>query len=185
MSQFTYSTTASDLWGSSSDGVVNTDDRHYLGTNGGGGSFVKNWIPFTINLPKGLIITTATLKVIAVATRSDYVDLDIGCEAADNPSAPADWTALNARTLSTAFTNWVVPAFTSGNEYTVDITTAVQEILNRAGWASGNTMAILAKNNATVAGAFRRFAASEHATSTEPILVIDFPSHIPRGGFII
>jgi len=184
MSVFLFSAGSGDLWGSSSDGIVDTDTTSYLGYNGGGGSLVKNWIPFTVNLPQGLVITSAILKVIATATRSDYVDLKFGCEAADNPSAPSDWTALNAIIQTTAFSTIVVPGFTSGNEYTFDITTAVQEILNRAGWVYGNTLAVFIKNNLTDAGAFRRFAMVEHASSTEPILEITFPTHIPSGGMI-
>lgn len=183
MSTFTFSAGAGDCWGSSATGVVDTDTNAYLGRENGS-SKVRDWIPFTVNLPKSLVITSATLKVIATVNRSDFVSVFMGCEDADNPTMPTDWSDILGRSLTSGFTAVEVDAYTNGDEHTYDITTAVQEILNRAGWAPGNTMAVLIIDDATPSGAWRRFATLEHATFAEPKLEIVFPSFIPRMGMV-
>ena len=136
----------------------------------------KAWIPFVVPILKNTTVLTATIKLVANNTRSGATcKLRFGCEAADNPSAPSTWATLNSRTMSAAYTDDNnVAAQTAGTEYTWNITTAVQEILNRAGWASGNTMAVLIHENAGSSGSQRTVASYDNVTYTEPILVIEY-----------
>ena len=183
-SVFTISTTAADLWGSSADGIENADTKFYIGF-APSGSKAKVWIPFVVNLPKGIVISAATLLIVGETTRTDDCPQKIGCDAADNASAPASWTDLNAKTLTTAFNSTnIANNVVAGTEYQVDVTTAVQEILNRAGWSFGNTLAVLIHDNGTSSGDLHRFAMFEHATYAEPKLQISVPSNIPRGGMV-
>lgn len=183
MSVFQFSTGAGDLWGSSSDGIQDTDTKFFIGYNGGGGSKVKVWLPFVVNLPKIPTVSSAFLKIVGETTRSDTCPLRIGCDDQDNPSSPADWTALNTRVMTSAFTSTdIATNVIAGAEYSIDITTAVQEIFDRAGWAFGNTMAVLIIDDGTSINDFHRFAAFEHATLAAPILEINFSSYVPRSG---
>lgn len=182
---YNFSTTAADLWGSSSDGLQGTDTKFFVGYNGGGGSKVKVWIPFNVTLPKSITITAATLLIVGETTRSDNLSLKWGCEAVDSASAPASWADLNAKSMTTAFTTGdIATNVVAGTQYQLDITTAVQEILNRSGWTYNNVMACMIWDDGTSVGDFHRFAMFEHATHTEPILQISIPSPIPRGGMI-
>lgn len=157
-----------------------------IGKSAGGDDW-KTWLPFVVPLDKSLVITSATLKVIASGNLSaDTMRFKVGCEAADNPAAPILWAQLDGRTLSTAYntqsftTNW-----TAGTEYTFDITTAVQEILDRAGWASGQTMAVLIIDNGSDAGALREFASEENTTKNPPVLEIIYTPSSGKGQVII
>lgn len=139
------------------------------------GTAVKNcWLPFVVTLGKNIPIISATLKVVCSSSGSSTtVKIKAGCEAADNPSNPTTIASAASRVLTSAYTtNDNVASWTAGNEYTFDITTAVQEVLNRAGWASGNTMAVMIVDNGSSNSASRSFASNEHATYAEPKLEI-------------
>lgn len=171
----TYTCTSGDLYGN--DVVfLNTAGQIGFGGGGAGETAYKAWVPFTVNLRNRFKIYSATLKMVASSNKSGTTcKAKFGCEAADNPSAPANWAGLNARTLTTAYTqDDNVAAWTEGTEYTVDITSAVQEVLNRAGWASGQTMAVLIVDNTSSTGASREFASSENASYTEAKLEIAY-----------
>lgn len=178
----TYVCGSGDLYGNDA-AFLNTAGQIGFGGGGAGETAYKAWVPFTVNLRNRLKIFSATLKVRAASNKGGTtVKVKIGCEAADNPSAPANWSQLNARTLTTAYTtDDNVSAWTEGTEYSFDITTAVQEILNRAGWASGQTMAVLTADNGSTTGATREFASSENASYDEAKLVIAYY----KGGQVI
>ena len=164
----TFSATSGDVWGDTGGTIYPTNNDLVLQVN------ARTWIPFTItNIFHGATIVGATLKLVAKDSQSGTaVKQKFGCEAADNPSAPANWTELASKTLTTAYlTDNNVAAWTDGTEYTFDITTAVQEIIDRAGWASGNTLAVLIVDNSTTGGV-RKIASYEHATYAEPKLEI-------------
>lgn len=140
------------------------------------------WVPFP-NCPigKGKTITSATLKVTATQTvGSGTLTVYIGCEAADNPAAPTTLADLRARVLTAAFTTAGVGPYTAGTQYTYDITAAVQEIINRSGFAMGNTIAVYIQTSITT-NASRPFASSENGTYTPPKLEIVVPYFVPSG----
>jgi hypothetical protein len=98
----------------------------------------------------------------------------VGCDDADTSATPTTWANLSGKTMTTArVTNNNVAAWTAGTEYTFDVTTAVQEVLDRAGFSAGNVVGIVIYDNGSSANALRSIASYEHATYTEPILVID------------
>lgn len=175
----TYSTTTADTWGKGS--LNDTDTRFVFGDNS-----AKSWIPFVVSLPANVTVSVATLRLRGATTRTETIAVRIGCEAADSASAPADWTALNAKTMTSAFTDTGIAAnVTAGDEYSITVTSAVQEVLNRAGWVYGNTLAILVFDNGTPIGDFHHFATFDHATYTEPQLDITTLAPAPRGGMLV
>ena len=138
----------------------------------------KAWIPFVVPLLNSTVLVSATLKLVANTSRSGTTGkLRFGCVAVDDASAPGTWAALNALTMTTAYTDDdSVAAQTAGVEYTWNITTAVQEIINRAGWASGNTIGVLIFENGGDNATQRTLASYDNETYTEPILSIDYYS---------
>jgi hypothetical protein len=81
-------------------------------------------------------------------------------EAADN-AAPFTTSAFNlsTRPRTSASVNWSVPAWTvfgaaGADQRTPDLSSVLQEVVNRAGWASGNAVVL------TAAGSGRRTAES-------------------------
>lgn len=143
---------------------------------GKAGTATKNaWIPFAnVTVPKNATVFSATFMVRASATGSSTtVKIKIGCEAADNPSDPTTIASAASRVLTTSYTiNNNVAAWTAGVEYSFDITSAVQEVLKRSGWASGNKMAVLIMDNGSSDSASRSFSSYENPTYAEAILEI-------------
>lgn len=155
-----------------SNGNVNTGDNEldmiYSGSyNQEIGMKFKN-----IDIPNGATITNAYIDFEADGTDSGTTHLTFSAEDTDN--AP-DFTATNfditSRTKTSAKITWSnVPSWnTNGNYQTPDISSVVQEIIDRPGWTSGNSIAIL------VNGSGRRQAESYNGESNNaPLLVIDY-----------
>jgi hypothetical protein len=182
MTTMTFTTTTNDLYGSTG-GMFPAHQYLQFGTDQLSTPRTRVWIPFNVTLPKNLNITSATLKIWS-AFSTGAVGQHIGCEAADNPSTPATWADLGARTQTTAkLTITSMPSYTQNTEITFDVTTAVQEVLNRAGWVNNNTMAILSVDDGNTNNfATRRFYSFDDVNFLPPILDIVFDQFIPRGG---
>ncbi len=100
-----------------------------------------------LDIPVGATITNAFITFRAVSadspnTNSGTTNLTIKCEDADSPSTfgSNDYNISN-RTLTSASASWSPGAWTTGVDYdTPDLSAAVQEVVNRPGWSSGNSM---------------------------------------------
>ena len=137
------------------------------------------WIPFVLNLAKSSTIISATVTVKASVTSSVVTsNVSAGCEAADSPSAPTTAADLRSRTMTGASTVTLVQ-YVANTTYNYDITTALQNVVNRSGWASGNTVAFMLRDVDTVDKPHILYSAH---TANPPILTVVVPSFIPRGG---
>lgn len=105
-----------------------------------------------VSVPQGTTITSALLKIGGAAGVGGVGSpaVIIHAEDADNPTLPSGGGDLTGRTLTSgvAFT----PSLTSGT-YSFDITSAVQTVINRAGFA-GDKMNIMFKNNGSASNNF-------------------------------
>lgn len=139
----------------------------------------KTWIPFVVGtienpIPKDTVINSATLGLVALSSHeSGTFKIKIGCERMGNVVAPINYYDLDARIMTIEFnTDTVLTEWVTGTTYYWDVTTAVQEILNRADWESGNTLAVLCMDVSSKERYI--YAASyENTTYTEPRLVIN------------
>ena len=118
---------------------------------GGGGMRFQN-----ITIPKSAMITNAYLNMTCDTSYSmTTVNSRICGDAEDNAatfSTQADYQArrgtaaggANNNLRTVANVTWDnLPAWTAGNHYvSPNISSVVQEIVNRAGWASGNSIAV-------------------------------------------
>jgi hypothetical protein len=155
--------------------VLTTDGIAYqVGSESGAEH--RSWVPFVLNIPKGATIASAIIKLICYANDTTTTcKIKLGFSAEDNAATPGTYTVLMALTQTSNVTlDNNVPSWTAGVEYTYDITTSLQEIVNRAGWVSGNTAALILANNGSSATAKRPIATFEHTTYAEPILVVNY-----------
>jgi len=104
------------------------------------------WVGLAI--PKGATITTAWIQFSAKESQSEVTNLNLYGQAAD--AAPQFTTSNNdvgARPRTTAVVNWQPAAWTAGEvtttQRTPDLKSLVQEVVNRAGWASGNPLVVI------------------------------------------
>ena len=133
-----FSLTHSGFWAGSYGWSAEVFYKQY----GGGGRFTN------VTIPKGATIVSAYLTLRSSQSMAGtVVNTRISAEDVDNPPTFADdKAAFDARwaNRTTARVDWdAIPAWTSGTDYnSPEIKTVIQEIVNRAGWASGNAIVI-------------------------------------------
>lgn len=105
-----------------------------------------------INIPQGSTITEAKFTGTTTNDRmhADYlngvVSVDIYGNDEDDASAPTNWSQYQSLSKTSASVVWNFPAETwPDNEERVspDIKTIIQEIVDRPGWESGNSIMIM------------------------------------------
>lgn len=184
MSTYTFSVSSSDCYGNVFGSLyTGTADLMIAGMSAPLDANVRTWIPFVVNMPNSKKIISATLRWVASDTQGAGFNVTYSCEAVDNATAPADATALYAKTLTAGYAA-AIPAYTAGVEYSIDITTDVQTVLNRAGWAYGNTLAVVVENNSGSGSNRRVVAASENGSYASPKLDI-VVTYVPKGSGLI
>jgi len=99
-----------------------------------------------VSIPQGATINTAYLRFKSTATEDGTTKTYIEGEDVDNaPTFADDKAAFDNRysNHTTARVDWEVPAWTDGNNYnSPEIKDVIQEIVNRANWASGNSLVL-------------------------------------------
>src|SRR5512144_2476406 len=142
MAAFDVISGAGECYGGGDVSFSTTATYMYLGGVPGGNT-VAAWMPFTMPLPRGIQILGATLHLTSTQTNPDLIHIRVGCEAADNPSTPTSSSDVRNRVLTAAYNVYNPENYSAGVTYTFDLTAAVQEVVNRAGWAYNNTLAAL------------------------------------------
>ncbi|MEZ5105132.1 MAG: DNRLRE domain-containing protein [Draconibacterium sp.] len=126
-----------------------------------------------VEIPQGATITSAYIEFETDETdNEDPCDLTIYGQADDNPSTfTSSAYNISNRTKTTAFSNWSPDDWTTVDEIhqTEDISAVVQELVNRAGWGSGNSMVYI------IEGTGQRIAeAYDGETSAAALLVVNY-----------
>ena len=99
----------------------------------------------------------------------------IKCEDSDDAVQITSGTDHNGRTSTTAYSDWTVPVMTAGTEYELaDFTTALQEVIDRAGWTSGNAIHVFISNNASSYNGVRLVSSLENTSYTEAELIVTY-----------
>lgn len=104
------------------------------------------WIGYrfqNVTIPNASTINTATLSYYVTSTTRDDNEQDVYGEDVDDAATFSTAASnISGRTLTTAKTTVSADSVGVGF-YAVDVTAVVQEIINRAGWVSGNDLALL------------------------------------------
>lgn len=100
----------------------------------------------SVTIPPGSTINSAVIRMTANLTYTGTgATYTISCHDTDDaPTFTTDSGNLSTRTKTTASVLWAPGATTSGNQYdTADFTAALQEVIDRPGWASGQDIAVI------------------------------------------
>ena len=104
------------------------------------------WIGYRfqgVTIPNASTINTATLSYYVTSTTRDDNEQDVYGEDVDDAATFSTAASnISSRTLTTAKTTVSADSVGVGF-YAVDVTAVIQEIINRAGWVSGNDLALL------------------------------------------
>ncbi|MGB5553697.1 MAG: GEVED domain-containing protein, partial [Flavobacteriaceae bacterium] len=127
-----------------------------------------------ISIPQGTTIVSASIQFTTDETDAGNTSVTIRGEDTNNASMFVNSNNnISNRTLTTASVSWNnIPSWNSvgqsgPNQITPDLTSIVQEIVNRGGWTSGNSMVFV------ITGSGERTAESYNGSSTQaPVLSI-------------
>lgn len=139
------------------------------------------WLRFTnITVPAGATITAASIQVRAVGLSGAIPAMTIDGNDIDNAVAPTSRSQVNALAHTSAAVSWTPPSWTATLPYTTsNLSTIIQEIVDRPGWSSGNAMLLFMKdtNTSNVVGQIS-FDAFEGSPANAAILSVTYDSGV-------
>ncbi|HET6323632.1 MAG TPA: hypothetical protein VFG04_02945 [Planctomycetaceae bacterium] len=96
-----------------------------------------------VTIPQGATITAASLT-LDFASRSGSPSNSVVGEAADNSATFTTATNnISGRSQTSASATWNMGSITTGNATSPDLSSIIQEIVNRVGWVSGNALSLI------------------------------------------
>jgi len=129
---------------SNGDVVTDSSDLEFV-LDGGVQQLVG--LRFTsVTIPQGATITDAYIKFQADESQSVQTDLTFQTQASDDaPAFDGSNSDVSGRSMNGSSVDWnSVPAWTTGNYYdTPDLSTIIQDVVDRAGWSSGNALVVV------------------------------------------
>jgi acid phosphatase type 7 len=126
-------------------------------------------------LPKNAAISKAYIQFKTASASSDLTTLTIQGQASDNAttftstSGNVSSRARTAASVSWSPVNWMTVGEAGVNQQTPDLTTIIQELVNRPNWVSGNAIAII------ISGTGKRVAwAFDGDNAGAPLLHVEY-----------
>lgn len=128
----------------------------------------------SVNIPSYADVDACFLRVTAFEDNSDVnATLRIGFANEGNPSAPANYSELQAVEVAEWVTWTVSEAWVDGTEYdSPDLAMLLKEIVHRSDWSIGNALLVIIEDASS--SYVRRFSAIEYSESERPRLYIDY-----------
>ena len=141
-----------------SDGVSSFDNTGiYAWVGNVSGVVYQSFYRFpNITIPKDATITDAYVLWTSYSTQSNITcKQHVSFNDSDDAVAPTDYASFagKSRTLEQ---DWTVDKWTGGWTDGVSLTSSIQSMVNRAGWASGNAMMLILTDDSSSGNAFRR-----------------------------
>jgi hypothetical protein len=126
-----------------------------------------------VAVPQGATVVGAYVQFQVDETNSAAATVTVRAESADNSSAFTTATfGISSRPRTNGSATWTVPTWTTAGaagagQRTPDLTSVVQEVVNRSGWAAGNSLTII------ITGTGRRTAESFEG-GAPPVLHLEY-----------
>ncbi len=166
---------------------LGTDDAQQVGTTmtttgttiGASLDATTDWAGMrfqNVDVPKGATVTSAFISVVPSATTEDEPLITLSAEDVDSSGTFTTGASNISNRTRTSTVSWSsTDLAASGSTYhnSPDITSMVQTIINRAGWATGNPVTIIAQGGATTTRDLT-IEAFENAGNNPPRLTINF-----------
>lgn len=121
------------------------DDDLDMGWEGEDLNIMTTFLRFqNVTIPQGASIESAVLNIYAHEDEADEARVTIFAEATDNSPAFVETELITGRTWTTASFPWTITEpWTMWQPYSSpDFKNVIQEVVNRTGWTSGNSMTI-------------------------------------------
>lgn len=161
--------------------AASSDDAHQTGTsmNLTNVSVVceaaTSWGGFrwdNVTVPKDATINSAYIRLYTASTTYDSPDVVIYCEDADDAATfTTSSSNISGRPLTTANVAWQDTDIGGTWQNSIDISAPIQEVVNRAGWASGNALVVIMDGQSTSPW---RIRAWDNGTGHGAVINIDY-----------
>jgi hypothetical protein len=139
-----------------------------------GNQIISAWRWTSVTIPQGATINSATLTLIVDSTVTASIGSSIKGIDEDNTSDfSSDPTGRATTTVGHPFS---VVNPTGGNSKVITITEAIQEIIDRVGWASGNALGLLTDDDTTSNDNIIDFKSYEGDSTKAALLDVDYTS---------
>ena len=127
-------------------------------------------------IPQGATISSVKLTFQAAFTSTGTVcNANVYFNDVDNATAPTTYTEANDKAVTAAISWNSVVGWTANSDYdSPSIVSILQAIVNRPGWASGQAMMVLVKNNSSSLDARRHPKTYEASTTLCARLVVTY-----------
>ncbi|HSJ85625.1 MAG TPA: SdiA-regulated domain-containing protein, partial [Anaerolineales bacterium] len=138
-----------------------------------------------IPVPQGAFIVNAYVQFTTDEVNSEATQLTIQGQASDNPITFASGSAkISLRPKTTAAVTWspdpwLIVGQTGAAQRTPNLTAIIQEIVNRPGWAGGNSLAIIITGSSTGHRVAKSYEATPVGTAA-PLLHIEWSATPPN-----
>jgi hypothetical protein len=124
------------------------DDDLDMGWEGEDGNIMTSFTRFrNVTIPQGSVITSAVLTIYAHEDEFDEAIITVYGEASDNAASINETDLLSNKVFTNASVNW-----TCSDEWIMwepysspDLSSIIQEIIDRPGWQSGNAFTLYMK----------------------------------------
>ena len=165
----------------SSSAFTSTNDEMKVGYEDDSMGLEKYFWSFlrftTIDIAQGATISSAKIQMKYSGFESNSVgeSVSISAEDVDDASAPTSGSEVIDATLTSASVSWTIPSMSSGTYYdSSDITTVIQEIVNRSGWSANNDINIILHGPSTDANWYARWWSRNKGSAHAPKLVVEY-----------
>lgn len=128
---------------------------------------------FQVSVPNAATVNQAYTTVVANGTGADDPNVTQACEDIDNAPDFSTNADVDGRTRTSATASWVTTGIGTSPVNSPDIDACVQEVLDRAGWASGQYMVCFWDGNGDFNSTFQ-LVSYDQSTSNAPKLFIDY-----------
>jgi len=111
-----------------------------------------------VTIPQGSTITNAYIRFTSYNSESGTaVNTNVYFNNVDDATAPTNATEFDGLSLTSGVAWDGIAAWSDGSQYdTVDIKSALQTVIDRVGWASGQAVTAVIKDDSSDSGAIRR-----------------------------
>lgn len=144
-----------------------------------------------VQIPQGSVINSATIKFVSRGTyAADVVRSIIVGQNTDNPPTFSSYADFISRPKTSNFVQWNnVPHWTFGMvQYTPDISSVIQEIVNKPYWNAGDSMVIFVQNNGSDALAERMaidYSDGSYGYAVNPLNVVNITINYTESGSVM
>ncbi len=167
--QYDVAASADDCYATETWSAYNQDILYWPYTNGDRRAFMR----WAVDVPADATITTATVKVKSNGEAGDGNASTVRLQLLDSDDCPDFTTNPHDSAVTSGYVDWSVDGtWTDGQWYSSpDVSSIVQEFIDRSGYASGNYLGLRGINQS---GLWKRAYQIDHATADAPVLEVTY-----------